>query len=380
MKRVGKFLLLRLFALLLGAAAGGFVLLFLKLMKIGIAFFWETLPAYGAFAGYPIVVCGLGGIAVGLCQKYIGPYPETMEKVLETVKEMRQYGYKKIPGISLSSLLPIVFGGSVGPEAGLTGIISSLCTWVGDCLRRARGKMEKLAAEKADIPRKAKRDLYALAVLGGFGVYFLLNEFLGGGLHIARFGSAAAGLSEALWSLPLLLFGAAAGYFYFASGKAAALILKPLARFAVLRAVIGGVLLGICGAFFPYTMFSGELQMGLVMENWAETPMVELFLIGVIKIVIVNVCIQSGWKGGPIFPVLFSGVCLGYGTVFLTGIDSVFSVVVTTAAFCGAVLRKPAAVILVLLFFFPVNSVPYLIIAAFIGSRAPIPAAFKTEQ
>ena len=33
-------------------------------------------------------------------------------------------------------MLPLLFGGSVGPAAGLTGVIAGLCTWVGDRMRR----------------------------------------------------------------------------------------------------------------------------------------------------------------------------------------------------------------------------------------------------
>ena len=52
------------------------------------------------------------------------------------VKGEGRYPYDHLGKRSLSALLPLLFGGSVGPEAGLTGVIAGLCTWVGDRMRR----------------------------------------------------------------------------------------------------------------------------------------------------------------------------------------------------------------------------------------------------
>lgn len=58
-----------------------------------------------------------------------------MNSVLAQIKKSGRYEYKHIVALFFGALLPLLFGGSVGPEAGLTGVIAGFCTWVGDKLR-----------------------------------------------------------------------------------------------------------------------------------------------------------------------------------------------------------------------------------------------------
>lgn len=65
-----------------------------------------------------------------LFRRRFGAYPEDLNKVMTQVKETGRYEYKHIGASAGGALLPLLFGGSVGPEAGLTGVIAGLCTWV----------------------------------------------------------------------------------------------------------------------------------------------------------------------------------------------------------------------------------------------------------
>ena len=137
---------------LTGAIAGAFVWLFFLLMEHGISFVWDTLPRMlgGTLAGvapwmasgpfgcalYPLVVCVAGGLVIGLYEKATHVHPEELTRVMAQVKQEGRYPYDKLGRLSLAALLPLLFGGSIGPEAGLTGVIAGLCTWVGDRLRR----------------------------------------------------------------------------------------------------------------------------------------------------------------------------------------------------------------------------------------------------
>ena len=54
--------------LLTGALAGALVWLVLFLMNLGISFIWDRVPVYlGEF--YPLIVCTVGGIIIGLFTK-----------------------------------------------------------------------------------------------------------------------------------------------------------------------------------------------------------------------------------------------------------------------------------------------------------------------
>ena len=345
----------------LGAGAGGLVWLFLKLMEAGMLFFWGFLPGIFAYPFYPVAVCALGGVAVGICQKKYGAYPEVLETVIEKFKT-GGYAYDKLHGIFLCALVPLIFGGCIGPEAGLSGVIFGFCTWIGD----------KLKDDVKD--RNKKNDLYIVAAIVGVAVFYLLVTLFGGGMELHRFGAASFGTGELLWFIPLIALGALAGLFYALTGRLMDLALRPAARFPVPKAVAGGLALGISGVLLPFTMFSGETQMGVIMGTWESVPVSGLLLLGFLKLVIVNVCIKSGWRGGHIFPLIFSGICIGYAMAAYTGIDGVFATAVITAALCGTVMKQPLIVAAVLLLFYPLTftSIAYICIAAFLGSRTGI--------
>lgn len=145
-------LLFALCVLITGAIAGAFVWAFFFCMDIGLGLLWEKLPqTLGAaagrevpalasgpfgFAAWPLIVCLIGGLAIGLYDKHVGFAPEELNVVMGKVKGEGRYPYDHLGKRSLSALLPLLFGGSVGPEAGLTGVIAGLCTWVGDRMRR----------------------------------------------------------------------------------------------------------------------------------------------------------------------------------------------------------------------------------------------------
>ncbi|GEM_PF-2133393 len=70
---------------------------------------------------YDVAVCSAGGILIGSWQKHHGVFPETLEAVTEKVKTEGGYPYDKLPILLVAALLPLIFGGAIGPEAGITG-------------------------------------------------------------------------------------------------------------------------------------------------------------------------------------------------------------------------------------------------------------------
>lgn len=55
-----------------------------------------------------------------------GDYPEELNVVLGKIKRDKHYDYKPMGVILVCAFIPLVIGASVGPEAGLTGIIAGL--------------------------------------------------------------------------------------------------------------------------------------------------------------------------------------------------------------------------------------------------------------
>ena len=85
----------------LGACAGAFCWAFFFLMNAGLDLLWVKAPAWLAAIGmpavvYPLAFCVAGGVAIGLFQKNVGPYPDDMNAVLAEVKKTGRYEYRHL--------------------------------------------------------------------------------------------------------------------------------------------------------------------------------------------------------------------------------------------------------------------------------------------
>ena len=131
-----------------GAVAGAFVWLLLFVMNLGISFVWNILPEhFGPF--FPLLACSIGGLVIGLFAKRFGSYPEDLDEVMAKVKRDGRYDYDKLGVMSAAALLPLFFGGPIGPEAGLTGAVAGICTWVGDRMKRFGSEFRQLTWERS---------------------------------------------------------------------------------------------------------------------------------------------------------------------------------------------------------------------------------------
>lgn len=145
----------------------------------------------------------------------------------------------------------------------------------------------------------------------------------------------------------------------------------------VVKAMLAGLALAICGTVLPYTLFAGETQAEVLMETYLTIPAGVLIATGLVKAMLTPALINLGWRGGHFFPVIFSGVSLGYGLAILTGADPVFCVAVCTASTMGAVMRQPVMVVGLLLMCFPLKGIVCMIIAAVIAAGIPLPKPLR---
>ena len=126
------------FCAVIGTAAGALVWALLKIMASGTEMIWEWIPERIHIPYYTVLVCTVGGAIIGIFRKLYGDYPEDMETVMGKVKKEKRYEYKNMLVMMIAALLPLLIGSSVGPEAGLTGIIVGLCYWAGENLKFAK--------------------------------------------------------------------------------------------------------------------------------------------------------------------------------------------------------------------------------------------------
>lgn len=411
----GMRLLFALFTIAFGVVAGAFAWAFFFLMNNGIHLLWDVVPEALGAAGlpavfYPLPFCLIGGLVVGLFQKKVGPYPDDMNIVMAQVKETGRYEYDKIGVMFVAAILPLLFGGSLGPEAGITGVIAGLCTWVGDRLKFVGKEMRELSTastaavlsaifaaplfgllaplagyvdesngpkgfqpENITIPKPQKFAIYLLAIAGALGAMTGLGMLFGGGLTLPHFSEMSFGTTELAWAIPLVVLGTTAGWLFHAAGAGTKGIAKALGDRPVVKALIAGAFLGCCGIVLPLTMFAGEEQSLILADTWMGMSAVVLILTGFVKVITTQACLNLGWRGGHFFPLIFAGISIGYGVAAISGADPIFCLCVVTAALLGAVMRQPVMAALLLFLCFPLRAALFMLAAAALGSLIPVP-------
>ncbi len=249
-KSVRNNLYLILFCGIMGAVAGGVIWTFLKVMSLGITFLWEWLPKQVSIPYYTVLMCTAGGALIGCFRWKFGDYPEELDTVMGKIKAEKTYDYSNMVVLLLSALFPLLLGSSIGPEAGLTGVIVGLCYWVGDNLSFARQNAREysqvgaavtlgvlfrsplfgvFAVEEENrdkeilkLPGTMKLFLYGLAAAAGTGFYMLLSELFGAGLSaMPSFPEMEPDAFDYLMVILYILLGCILAKFYFITHGAA---------------------------------------------------------------------------------------------------------------------------------------------------------------
>lgn len=392
-----KGLLLTSYTILIGAIAGLIVWCFIRAMNFGINFLWDYLPGLMDFRYYTLVACLIGGILIGLWKSRYGDGPEDLNQVIRTVKQNHRYSYGNIFPSIVSSILPLIFGASVGPEAGLAGIVAGLYTWIGDKLKIFNvelaelahigiaatlgtvfasplfGFVEPIENEDGKLPKTSKNILYFVAIISSFGIFIFLNHLTHHRTGLHSIGTPSLSNLNCPGIIALIILGIVLSYVYFISRKLSKTVFEKLDGNFILKGAVGGLLLGIIGTLLPLTMFSGEEQIYLLLGAGAQLGVVVLVLTSVLKIVLTNICIETGLKGGHFFPLIFSGTAMGYALGILLNMDPIISMSVVTTSFMAGILKKPLAVVLLLMIIFPMNLIPLMLVAAVIPCLFKVP-------
>jgi H+/Cl- antiporter ClcA len=147
------------------------------------------------------------------------------------------------------------------------------------------------------------------------------------------------------------------------------LVFAPLKKRPILRAVIGGVIIGIIGSFIPLTLYSGQNQLLQIIHNPAAFGIGLLLLMIVVKALLTSTSFATGFEGGPVFPTLFMGGTLGLAiSQILTFIPQGVAVTAGMAGVACAILPLPLTIALLLgLFGGQTDLLPVIVIGAVIG-------------
>ena len=393
-------LALMLNSILMGAFVGFFTWMFLGIVNVGIHFIWYTLKDFFNFKYWNLIVASIGGILVGITQKYFGEYPKYLDQTIAEFKKNKRVEYKSVKHSMINSLTILFFGASVGPEAALSGIVGGIITFVGDKMKdRFKKKnvvnqysdeliecsmqvstglifraplfgvytLSEKSSENRKIIKKIKVIIYTVTTIAGFLVFTLLSKLDNRPSFIVKFGQSKFGLKEIIWFIPLIIIALLLAYTYKMYALALHEILKPIENKKILKGIIGGLSIGILGTIFPWTLFSGEHELRELVGQWNNISAYMLILLALIKLLLTEVCLSTGHRGGHIFPLIFSGSCLSYGLSKLFSLDPVFCLAIVVTGLASKTIGNMYVAIFLLIFFFPINTIIPLILSAAIG-------------
>jgi len=350
--------------LVIGILSAGF----LKLVDLGQHVLWKA--GWADFPYAPLLICTLGGILVGLCQRYLGDHPKSLHGAIEELRETGRLAYAHLPHGLLSAAISLVFGASLGPEAAIVSLLGGLSTWAADRLRALRGRLGVPcpSSEGSRLHRLARQWPNTLALAVGFVIFFLGMKGLysGGVLNM----NEPFVWSDVLWAIPLGIIGALFGCLYRMLLGAGRRLTAPLCSRPVLRATLAGGILGAAASWLPMMLFSGQYDMQAAYLQASQLGVGQLSLIALVRLAMIALLLASGWKGGPFFPLMFASAALGLGmSQALSFISAPVGALGIMAGLLIVVLPQPLIILAFMALLFPLRHLG-IIAAAILAATA----------
>jgi H+/Cl- antiporter ClcA len=322
---------------------------------------------------FTILVGVLGGLLVGIGLRILGSKREDDGGDFATEITEGNVPYKGMLVMLITALIGLVSGASVGPEGPLGHAGAGIGTW----LARKRGydkeksRLLTLSGVSAvfgaflgtpmsaalmtlEFTRQLTVPIYAnlivttVSALFGAIIMFVIT-------HAPPTGTSGYPIEgtftvmSIVWAFVLGIVGLAWAFLFKVIFEITRKLTSHLDRHTLLKPMVGGLFFGLVGAWLPLTLFSGQFELGHVLENGDQLGVWMLLLIAFMKLLTLSVSLSTGFPGGFVFPVFLSAGALGYAIhLIFPFIPMPVSVVGTLAGVGGGVMRMPFAIILLL--------------------------------
>lgn len=391
MNKTNLFFRIFFYGLILSSIIGAISFIFIFLESNISHFLWgkllNDLPYKTVFI---LLFCLLGGLIVGKLRKTWGDYPQTAHYTIDHLKKNKTLNYQPVFKNLLVALLILIFGAGVGPEAALLSAIVMLSVWQADKMRYLFFNREvfdelpvlsrigrMLHPTKYVVtfdPAMAPTDKNFVSTKKAMNMFFVVNGLICFTIlmKLAKQPSFISDMGHSTWHakdlwvfIPLVLFGVLSGKIYNWFKQKMTILFSFWSDNPVKKALLGSLAIFIIGSFLPNLLFSGQITLGSVPKEYIQYSALILFIVVIVKLVFLQVCLNTGWIGGDIFPIVFASILQGFAIAqLLPYFDVVFIVAAVATSMAVTILDSPIGVAIFIALFFPIQILPVILVTA----------------
>lgn len=318
------FLLWALLGLMGGAIAGAY--------WIVLEFFTHQLALFGGWQVIPVM--SIAGLCAGLVIHFFGD-PGEINLIVNNIRFNKgKLDPKNNFSMIVSSLFCVASGGSLGPEAPMVQVTGSTGTWLGKLFRLKGEELRSMSIAgmgsgfTALFGAPLGGSLFSLEILhyrhaleyykaivpalvaSCFSyLIFALIIHLGLGPIWELTAYEFAGIFDFAYAVIFAIAGTAFGWGFILCVKFFKSVFDKFTMPIYVKTTIGGVLLGTIAFYFPLTRYFGHHEISELLTGTFTLKLLIALL--VFKIIAIAITVTSGWRGGFIIPLFFSGAVLG---------------------------------------------------------------------
>jgi H+/Cl- antiporter ClcA len=147
---------------------------------------------------------------------------------------------------------------------------------------------------------------------------------------------------ELAWLLPLMMLGYLIGQLELRLTQGLTALINKWFTHKVACLALGGIAIYLASLWLPAINFSGMANFHLLATSWQQQSIGFLVGSALLKLILLVICLNTGWIGGDIFPVLFCATAQGIAiSQLLPHLNMVFVVGVIAISMGGTILESP---------------------------------------
>lgn len=301
------------------------------------------------------------GTLIYTVHRTTGQLPKPLPKIKA---EFKQTGTASYRYVLLQMVIPAIIltsGTSLGPEATLVSSTALYGIWLMEKCRYLnanwsqlwhRGGWTVLGAfllphryRQTAMPNTQERiwtpQTIGFFVVGVISFYFTCK--LGGEPSVIVYlGQFNWHPMELAWLLPLMILGYLIGQLELRLTQGLKALIDKWVTHKVALLALGGIAIYLASLWLPAINFSGMANFHLLATSWQQQSIGFLIGSALLKLMLLVICLTTGWIGGDIFPVLFCATAQGIAiSQLLPHLNMVFVVGVIAISMGGTILESP---------------------------------------